>query len=100
MAAYVIADVTITDPERYPDYARLVPATLEPYGGRFLVRGGTTEAAEGEWHPQRLVVIEFPSLEQARAWYESPEYEPARELRWKYSKGNILFVDGVAPAPA
>jgi uncharacterized protein (DUF1330 family) len=98
MPAYVIADVTVTDPERYPDYTRLVPATLEPYGGRFVVRGGAVEVAEGDWRPGRLVVIQFPSLERAKAWYDSPEYRPARELRWKYSKGNILFVEGVPPA--
>jgi len=98
MPAYVIADVTVTDPERYPDYVRLVPATLEPFGGRFIVRGGSVEVAEGEWRPQRLVVIEFPSLDRAKAWYESPEYGPARELRWKYSNGNILFVEGAARA--
>jgi uncharacterized protein (DUF1330 family) len=98
MPAYVIADVTIEDPERYPDYVRQVPATLEPYGGRFIVRGGALETAEGGWQPQRLVVIEFPSLEQAKAWYESPEYRPARQLRWDTSKARIVFVEGVPPA--
>jgi uncharacterized protein (DUF1330 family) len=99
MSAYVVADVTITDAQRYHDYVALVPATLEPFGGRFIVRGGAVEAAEGDWLPQRLVIIEFPSLERAKAWYDSPEYRPARELRWKYSTGRILFVDGVG-APA
>jgi uncharacterized protein (DUF1330 family) len=94
MPAYVIADVNVTDPEHYPDYTRLVPATLEPFGGRFIVRGGSVEAVEGEWRPGRLVVIEFPSLEQAKAWYHSPEYAPARELRWRYSDARILFVEG------
>jgi len=95
MPAYLIADVTVTDPERYPDYVRLVPATLEPYGGRFVVRGGTTEIAEGDWQPQRLVIIEFPSMEQAKAWYHSSEYGPAKELRQRYSNGRLLFAEGV-----
>ncbi len=95
MPAYVIADVTIKDPERYPDYVRQVPATLAPYGGRFVVRGGAVEVAEGDWQPSRLVVIEFPSMEQAKAWYDSPEYTPARRLRWDTSEGRIIFVEGV-----
>lgn len=98
MPAYLIADVTVTDPERYPDYVRLVPATLEPFGGRFIVRGGHTEVAEGDWQPQRLVIIEFPSLEQAKAWYHSAEYAPAKELRQRYSNGRIVIADGVPPA--
>jgi uncharacterized protein (DUF1330 family) len=98
MPAYVIADVTIRDPERYPDYIRLVPATLEPYGGRFVVRGGAVEVAEGDWKPNRLVIIEFPSLAQAKAWYDSPEYAPAKQLRWAYSDARIVMADGV-PAP-
>jgi uncharacterized protein (DUF1330 family) len=93
----VIADINVRDPERYPDYVRQVPATLEPYGGRFIVRGGAVETAEGDWHPKRLVIIEFPSLERAKAWYDSPEYAPARQLRWDTSDGRILFVDGAAP---
>jgi uncharacterized protein (DUF1330 family) len=98
MPAYVIANVTVEDPERYPDYVRQVPATLEPYGGRFLVRGGAVEVPEGEWRPNRLVIIEFPSLEQARAWYDSPEYGPARQLRWATSEAEVVFVEGVPPA--
>jgi uncharacterized protein (DUF1330 family) len=98
MPAYVIADVTVTDPEHYPDYVRLVPATLEPFGGRFIVRGGQTEIAEGDWQPQRLVIIEFPSMEQAQAWYHSAEYAPAKALRQRYSEGKLLFADGAPPA--
>jgi len=95
----VIANVTVRDPQRYPDYVRQVPATLEPYGGRFLVRGGAVEVVEGGWQPGRLVVIEFPSLEQARAWYDSPAYRPARDLRWEVSDGDIVFAQGAEDAP-
>ncbi len=98
MPAYVVVDVTIKDPDRYPDYVRQVPPTLEPYGGRFLVRGGSVETVEGDWSPRRLVVIEFPSREQARAWYDSPEYAPARSLRWETADARLLIVEGVPPA--
>lgn len=98
MAAYLIADVSVTDPEHYPDYVRLVPDTLEPFGGRFIARGGTIEPLEGGWLPQRLVVIEFPSLEQAKAWYHSTEYASAKELRQRYSDGRLIIVEGVPPA--
>ena len=67
MPAYVIADVEIVNAERYPDYSAQVPATLEPYGGHFLVRGGATETIEGDWLPRRLVIIEFPSIDAARS---------------------------------
>ena len=98
MPAYVIADVTVTNPERYSEYTRLVPATLEPYGGRFIVRGGAVEGLEGDWRPQRLVVIEFPSVEQAKAWFDSADYGPVRELRRKFSDGKLLLVEGVPTA--
>ena len=99
MSAYVVVDVTVENPERYPEYTRQVPASLEPFGGRFIVRGGRTETVEGDWSPQRLVIIEFPSLDQARAWYESAEYGPARSLRWELARANLLFVDGVDGVP-
>ncbi len=94
MAAYVVVDVTVNNPDRYPEYSRQVPATLQPYGGRFIVRGGPTETVEGDWSPKRLVIIEFPTMERARAWYESAEYAPARSLRWELSDANLLFVEG------
>ena len=81
MPAFVIANITIVDPVRYEDYRRMVPATLVPFGGRFVVRGGQTEVLEGEWRPSRLVLLEFPSVERARAWWNSPEYAEARALR-------------------
>ena len=77
MAAYVVAEVEVTDPVTYEDYRKLVPATVAKYGGRFLVRGGAVEVKEGGWQPKRLVVLEFPSMDQARQWYGSPEYAPA-----------------------
>jgi uncharacterized protein (DUF1330 family) len=95
MAAYIVVDVTVKDPDRYPEYSRQVQATLEPYGGRFIVRGGATETVEGTWSPGRLVILEFPTMERARAWYDSPEYAPARSLRWELADANLLIVEGV-----
>ena len=95
MSAYVIADVNVTDPKLYEDYKKLVPATVERYGGRFAVRGGTLETKEGDWNPARLVVLEFSNMEQARKWYHSPEYAPALALRLKAANAKLILVEGV-----
>ena len=94
MAAYVIAEVNVTDPKLYEDYKKMVPATVEKYGGRFVVRGGSVEVKEGGWKPARLVVLEFPSMEQARRWYQSPEYAPALALRLKAASAKLILVEG------
>ena len=95
MPAYVIADVVVTDPMLFEDYKKLVPATVEKYGGRFAVRGGEVEAKEGGWKPARLVVLEFPTMEQAHRWYDSPEYAPALALRLRAATAKLIFVEGV-----
>ena len=92
MAAYVLAEMEITDPAKYDEYRRQVLATIERYGGRFLVRGGKSEGLEGGWNPSRLVVLEFPTYEQARKWYHSPEYTPLAKLRQEASRGGRLCV--------
>ena len=94
MPAYVIADVVVTDPKLFEDYKKLVPATVEKYGGRFAVRGGEVETKEGGWKPARLVVLEFPTMEQARKWYDSPEYAPALALRLRAASAKLIFVEG------
>jgi uncharacterized protein (DUF1330 family) len=93
--AYVMANVEVTDPVRYEDYKRMVPPTIAKYGGRFIVRGGRCEVLEGEWRPNRLVLLEFPSAEQARAWWHSSEYADARALRQATSSGTLLILEGV-----
>ena len=95
MAAYVIVDLEVTDPGRFNEYRQRVPATLAAYGGRFLVRGGAHEVVEGNWRPRRLVVLEFPSLAQARRWYDSEEYREPKAMRLAASDANLVFVDGV-----
>ena len=94
MAAYLIGDIEVTDPETYDKYRAGVPATIAAYGGKFLVRGATGEVAEGTWTPNRLVVIEFETMERAKAWYDSPEYADLKKLRQSASKGNLIFAEG------
>lgn len=95
MAAYLVVQVTIEDPVRYEDYKRLVTPTLAKYGGRFLVRGGRTETLEGDWAPERFVVLEFPSVERAKAWWSCEEYAPAKALRQATSKTQMIVAEGV-----
>ena len=97
MPAYIINDMEITDPQRFEEYKRLSPPTVAAYGGRFLARGGEVTPVEGGWQPRRLVVLEFPSLEQAKAWLESPEYAPARRLRQISAKSRMVLIEGVPP---
>ena len=95
MAAYVLVDIEVTDPAGFDEYRQRVPATLAAHEGRFLVRGGAHEVVEGSWRPRRLVVLEFPSLAQARRWYDSEEYREPKAMRLRTSKANIVFVEGV-----
>ena len=95
MPAYVIADIQVHDPERYEDYKKLTPGTIVKYGGKFIVRGGQTETLEGAWEHGRMVMIEFPSMEKAKAWYTSPEYQAAIKIRQEASVGKIILIEGV-----
>ena len=95
MAAYVIASIDVTDPDLYAEYRAQVPATIEQYGGRFVVRGGELTVLEGDWNPSRLVILEFPDLEAARLWYDSPEYQEAKRLREGAAKLRMVAVQGL-----
>lgn len=97
MKAYVIANIDVQDPVRYQDYIKLTPGTIEPYGGRFIARGGRLEKLEGELPANRVVVLEFPSFAQAKAWYDSEGYRVARAIRQSASTGSLVLVEGVAP---
>ena len=97
MPAYVIAEVEITNPEGYKEYGAMVPATITQYGGRFLARGGKSQALEGDWPERRRVIIEFPSVEAARKWWDSPEYAKPKALRRANSNGRLILIEGVAP---
>lgn len=94
MSAYVLADIEVTDPSAYEDYKQLSSAAAEKYGGRFVVRGGNTEALEGDWPTGRFVILEFSDGEAARRWYDSPEYAEARAVRQRASTGRLLLVEG------
>lgn len=94
MAAYVIAQINVTDPDTYEDYKALVPDTLNAYGGEFVVRGGEQEALEGAAPSPRTVVLRFPDMAAARAWHASPEYAKAKAIRQASSTGSLLLVDG------
>lgn len=98
MAAYVINDMEITDPAIFEEYKKMSPATVAKYGGRFLSRGGATEKLEGSWLPKRIVILEFPSMAQAKAWAASPEYAPAKQIRQRSSKSNLIVTEGASPA--
>jgi uncharacterized protein (DUF1330 family) len=95
MAAYVIGEIEVTDPASYEDYRKQVLTTIQKHGGRFLARGGKVEVLEGGWAPKRLVLLEFPSLEQLQKWYRSPDYAPLIKLRQKASKGRLVALEGV-----
>jgi uncharacterized protein (DUF1330 family) len=95
MSAYVVVDLEIIDKDGFEAYKQLVPATIEKYGGRYLVRGGRVEALEGKWRPGRLVILEFPSEEKAKAWYDSLDYAEPRAMRQSAARSNIVLVEGV-----
>ena len=94
MPAYAIVQVKVEDPVRYEDYKKMVPPSLAKYGGRFLVRGAKTETLEGAWQPSRLVILEFPSVERAKAWWAGPEYAEAKALRQATAQTELIVVEG------
>lgn len=94
MSAYVILDIEVTDPAGYEEYKKLAPAAVALYGGRYAARGAQAVTLEGDWAPSRLVIIEFPSIEQAKAWLISPEYAPALAMRHQYAKSRTVVIEG------
>ncbi len=100
MPAYVLVEVRVTNPEPYAAYRDLAGASVARHGGRFLVRGGAVTPLEGDWNPQRLVVVEFPSVEAAKSWYFSADYQDALRIRLANSVGRALIVEGYAAPPA
>lgn len=100
MSAYIVVEVEIHDPVRYEDYKKMVPPSLKQYGGRFVVRGAQAETLEGTWAPKRFVILEFPSVERAKAWWSSPEYTEAKALRQATAHTEMIVVEGFNPGPA
>ena len=96
MPAYVVVEITVRDPETYERYKQLAPPSIAAYQGRYIVRGGRTETLEGGWCPSRFVMLEFPTASDARAWWASPEYAPAKSLRQSSATTEMLLVEGTA----
>jgi uncharacterized protein (DUF1330 family) len=95
MAAYVIVDIEVHDPVEYEEYKKLAAPTVTAYGGRYLVRGGPVELLEGSWQPKRLVVLEFETAAQAKAWWSSQEYSVAKEIRHRTATTDMLLTDSL-----
>jgi uncharacterized protein (DUF1330 family) len=95
MSAYIIVEIEITDPVGYEEYKKQAGATVEKYGGKYIVRGGKTEVLEGDWKPKRIVVLEFPTMERAKEWLNSEEYREPRKMRYRTARTHMLVVEGV-----
>lgn len=96
MAAYVLVDIVVSNSEAYERYKKLAPPSIAAYGGRYLVRGGAKEVLEGSWELNRFVILEFDSMERARAWWASPEYAPAKALRVASADSKMILVEGIS----
>ena len=94
MPAYVVVEIEVTDPTRYETYKQLAPASIRKYGGRYLVRGQPVETLEGRWSPKRFVILQFDSVQQAKAWWSSPEYREAKLLRQACARTEMICAPG------
>ena len=95
MPAYVIIDINVQDPAGYEEYKKQASDAVFKYGGRYIVRGGRTEVLEGDWQPNRIVVLEFPSIDKAKGWLNGEHYREPRKLRHKTAKTNMIVVEGL-----
>jgi uncharacterized protein (DUF1330 family) len=95
MSAYVIVEVSVHDHHEYEEYKKLTPATIAAFNGRFIVRGGLSKTLEGDWNPERIVVLEFPTVERANEWWNSELYIRAKEIRQRTATTKMIIVAGV-----
>ena len=95
MKAYILVDVHIEDLAQYEEYKKMTPSSITAFGGKFIVRGAPTETLEGDWAVGRLVILEFPSKDKAKAWWASEFYAPAKSLRQRIAKTNMVLMEGV-----
>jgi len=95
MPAYIVVTIDVKDPVTYEMYKKAAPGSIAAYGGRYIARGGSLHTLEGTWAPRRLVILEFPSMEKAKAWWSSPEYREARDLRQSCADAEMVVVEGV-----
>ena len=98
MPGYVVVEIEVTDPIKYETYKELAALSVRKYGGRYLVRGEPVETLEGKWSPKRFVILRFDSKEQAKAWWNSPEYREAKLLRQTSTRTEMICVQGIADA--
>jgi uncharacterized protein (DUF1330 family) len=94
MKAYVIVEISIHDRDLYEEYKKLTPASIAAYDGKFLIRGAKSESLEGDWNPERIVVLEFPSVERAKEWWHSEQYTKAKAIRHRAATTKMLVVEG------
>ena len=95
MSAYVIVEIDIIDPAGFEEYKKLASATVEKYGGKYIVRGGRTEVLEGDWKPKRFVVLQFESMQRAKDWLNCEEYREPRKMRHRTAKTRMILVEGI-----
>jgi uncharacterized protein (DUF1330 family) len=100
MPAYIVVDIRIHDPKVYERYKTLAPPSIAAYGGRYVVRGGSTKSLEGSWTPERFVILEFQDADTAQRWWSSPEYAEAKALRQSCADADMLLVDGPSFDPS
>lgn len=97
MPAYVVVDVDVKNLEAYKEYREKAPATVHQYGGRYVVRGGEVSDLEPGWDTHRFVILEFPTLDEAKQWYGSPEYAKILPIRLRSTRSRLLMVEGLDP---
>lgn len=95
MSAYIVVEIEVTERKDYERYKEMAPGSIARHGGRYLARGGRCETLEGDWAPSRLVVLEFPSAERARAWWSSEDYREAKALRQRCARTRMVLIEGV-----
>jgi uncharacterized protein (DUF1330 family) len=100
MPVYLIADIEVHDPQRYAQYTDQAQGIIARHGGRYLVRGGTVTPLSGNWHPERVVVIAFDSIERLRACFASPEYRAIAPLRLESTTSRSIVIEGYTPNAA
>ena len=95
MSAYIIVEIDVHDPAEYEEYKKQAHAAVVAKGGKYIVRGGKAEVLEGDWQPKRIVVLEFPSMAQAKEWFDCEEYRGPRKIRNRTARTNMILVEGV-----
>jgi len=94
MSVYMVLEIVVHDPVTYAKYVERVPAVIEKFGGRYLVRGGQVTPMEGDWNPERIVILEFPSLDSLQEWHQSAEYQELALLRAEATESRAFVVEG------